>query len=101
APQRAGRSGGDPPGAGAGQQRRDGQAHLVDQVGGGQLAEQVRASFAEDVAQAPLAQQPQGQRQVGRLVPGGDHVGGGRQGLAAVGGRRGAGEHHRPYRGVG
>ena len=44
------------PAPGPGEQRRDGQAELVDQVGRGQRAEQVRAALAEQLRQPASAQ---------------------------------------------
>src|SRR5215472_13148871 len=95
-PRRERGAGGDAERAGAGQQRADGQAQLIEQPGRRHLAEQVRAALAEHPAQAPVPQRGHPLPEVHDKVARHDHVRYPGHRGAPVGGGGGAGDHDRP-----
>jgi hypothetical protein len=79
------RPGQDPIRARPRQHRSDGQAQLVQQVGRGDMGQQMRAALGEHPAMAALGQRGDGRFQVNPLLAGHDDLGGPVQGGAPVG----------------
>ena len=82
--------------AAAHQQRAEGEAHLVDELGLGQLAEQVRPALAQHLGEAQLGQLRERIGQVDGGVAAHEHVGDGGERRAALLGRGGAGHDDGP-----